>query len=296
MYYPYTQAQYGVTVRDPQGTGSGWAGEPLGLGQDRHGCDHAAGDREVPGVAQPRGNGAGRYTTILEPQAVYQLIASFFGGNGAFDRPSFENNRGAGIFAKKPYISKLGEVVVDERLTVEMDPMDPELAHVPFCYNDNLSRLEVYHPARWIDHGVLVNLPYDQAYAMEQLGKNAGLPSSGAFRMRSNAPPVSMEDMIATTTRGLLVTRFDAGYGGSPEFTGTEGYTRDGLWLIEKGKIAKPVKNFRFEENTFSLLQPARLEQVGAPVRVFVGDADVPMLIPPLKVKDFNFTQLADAV
>jgi predicted Zn-dependent protease len=102
----------------------------------------------------------------------------------------------------------------------------------------------------------------------------------------------TMDEMIATTKRGLLVTRFsnmDTVDFGSALYSG---YTRDGLWLIENGKISKPVKNFRFTESPFFVFN--QVEQVGEPVRVFRPHA--PAIVPPIKVRDFSFTSLADAV
>jgi len=291
MYYPYTEAQYSVTVRNPEGTGSGWAGVSH---WDWGKIDtQAITQRAVEKCLQSRNPVAlepGRYTTVLEPQATYQLFAGYMGANGSNERPEFEAN------AKPPFgkggdNTRIGEVVMDERVTLEVDPMDPDLGHVPFLWNGNLQRLEVYHAAQWVHKGVLVNLPYDQEYAMHHLGKNTGLLSFGAIRLRSSAPPVSLEDMIASTTRGLLVSHFT---GSSGWLLDASGYTRDGVWLIEQGKIAKPVKNFLFRENPFSLLQSSRLEAIGAPVRVF--SPGVPAMMPPVKVKDFNFTQLADAI
>ncbi len=288
LYYPYTDAQYSVTVRDPHGTGSGWAGVSH---WDWGKIDTAAlTERAIEKCLASRNPVAlepGRYTTILEPQAAFQLIGIVF--DGRIDREMNEKqNPPFEIFQRIPYVSRIGEVVMDERLTVEMDPMDPELAHVPFVYDENGgSHVDVYHPARWIHRGVLEQLAYHQAYALQKLNKSTGLPTLGAFRLRSEVPPVSLEEMIATTPRGIRVTHFD-------QFVYGQGYTRDGLWLIENGKISKPIKNFRVQEDGFQLLQPTRLEQIGMPERVF--SPGVPVLVPPLKVKDFNFTQLADAV
>ncbi len=286
MYYPYTDAQYSVTVRDPQGTGSGWAGlSHWDWGKiDAHTVTQKAIEKCLasrnPVALEP-----GRYTTILEPQAAFQMIGWIF-GNGGLDRESYEKRFPPfGIFQKASLLSKIGDVVMDERITVEMDPMDPDLAHVPFAYNQQW--LEVYHPVRWINRGVLEQLSYHQDYALQKLNKSTGLPTIGAFRLRSEVPPVSFEEMIATTPRGIQVTHFD-------QFVYGQGYTRDGLWLIENGKVSKPIKNFRVQEDGYLLLQPSRLEQIGAPERVF--SPGVPVLVPPLKVKDFNFTQLADAI
>jgi predicted Zn-dependent protease len=101
----------------------------------------------------------------------------------------------------------------------------------------------------------------------------------------------SVEEMIATTKRGLLVTRFsgiDTLDNGSMLLTGL---TRDGLWLIENGKISKAVKNFRFTESPLFVLNS--LEQLGEPVPTF---NQIPVIVPPLKARDFSFTSLVDAV
>jgi predicted Zn-dependent protease len=94
------------------------------------------------------------------------------------------------------------------------------------------------------------------------------------------------------------VTRFDQV--STLDFTRIilRGYTRDGLWLIENGKISKPVKNLVFTEGAFFALN--RVEQLGVPQRVFhpaYGTAvPHPVVVPPLKIRDFSFTALTDAV
>jgi predicted Zn-dependent protease len=100
------------------------------------------------------------------------------------------------------------------------------------------------------------------------------------------------EEMISTTKRGLLVTRFGsvkATDGGSLMLTGV---TRDGLWLIENGKITHSVKNFRFNDSPLFVFNG--IEQMGKPVRVFSPRS--PAVVPPIKVHEFNFSSLADAV
>jgi predicted Zn-dependent protease len=131
-------------------------------------------------------------------------------------------------------------------------------------------------------------------------GKNDGLPNAGAFRMSGGE--TSVEEMIATTKRGLLVTRFDLLTDLDVKSLLVRGFTRDGLWLIENGKISKPVKNMVFTESILFALN--NVEQFGVPQRVFhppgYGRWDVrrpqPVVVPPLKIRDFSFTSLCDAV
>jgi predicted Zn-dependent protease len=98
--------------------------------------------------------------------------------------------------------------------------------------------------------------------------------------------------MIATTKRGLLVTRFSGIRIIDDASLLCSGYTRDGLWLIENGKISKAVKNFRITESPLFILN--NLEALGTPVRVFRPGA--PTIVPPAKVRDFSFSSLSEAV
>ena len=112
-------------------------------------------------------------------------------------------------------LSRLGERVIDERISISADPMDPELGFAPFdlWFSDYGIPGQRASPIQYIIQpsgsrmGVLKNLSYGRPYALTRLGLNTGLPNSGAFRMSGGT--TSIEEMISTTTRGLLVTRFD---------------------------------------------------------------------------------------
>ena len=163
--------------------------------------------------------------------------------------------------------------------------MDPLLGYPPFS-----STGEVFRPATWVADGILRDLAYPRTYGVQQLGVEAGLPTSGAFHMSGGK--TTIDEMIATTTRGILVTRFsDVGVVDYVSFM-ESGYTRDGLWLIENGAISKAIKNFRFTESPLFALN--QIEQIGTSVRVF--HPRTPIAAPALKVRDFSFTSLADAV
>jgi predicted Zn-dependent protease len=98
----------------------------------------------------------------------------------------------------------------------------------------------------------------------------------------------SVEDMIKSTPRGILVTRLWYIRPVDPQTLLYTGLTRDGTFYIENGKIKHPVKNFRFNESPIIMLN--NLEALGKPVRVGGN------LVPPLKIRDFTFTSLSDAV
>ena len=107
-----------------------------------------------------------------------------------------------------------------------------------------------------------------------------------------------MEEMIASTTRGILVSRFWYIRGTDARTASSTGLTRDGVWLIENGKISHPVKNFRFNQSTIQMLAPGNVEMIGASERVgsSEGGGGGASFLPALKVKVFNFTSLSEAV
>jgi predicted Zn-dependent protease len=204
-------------------------------------------------------------------QAIYQL-----------DRYAAENFDT--VFTLRPGQSKIGLKVFDERVTLSTDPMDPEMGYIPFDYQG-----WPYRAVKWVEHGILKELAYNRDYALSQLGHGLALPNPYSYRMSGG--DTSIEEMIATTKRGLLVTRLNGVsvlHGPSLLSTGT---SRDGLWLIENGKIKFPVKNMRFTESPMFIFNS--IAQLGKPVRVYAGN---PTTVPPVKVLDFNFSSLADAV
>jgi len=278
--------------------------EPLLV--DRFGAQHQAAVATIVTASRnPVRLEPGRYTTILEPQAVGDLVASLFSPQvmdrqwsekgdpqGLNDSPYIRPESDSPFNAKQGY-SKLGQKVIDERLTVATDPMDPDLGFPPF------KEWQVYHPVTWIQDGVLKELPYSRSYAVKKLSLDTGgIPLfgttwTGAFHMSVRGETATVEEMIATTKRGVLVTRF-SGIGLPIDLKSLllSGYTRDGTWLVENGKISHPIKNFRFTESPFFALNS--IEQIGMPQRIF--HPGIPIVVPPLKVRDFSFTSLSDAV
>lgn len=312
LYFQYTHAQYHVTVRDVQGTGSGWAGLDHHDWSKINGAQLTAIALEKCRASQhPVRVEPGRYTTILEPQAVGDFVGPLFGSPDIWggedpmklDSNLYDGSLGLGPFNKvlKPVpFTRLGEQVIDERITVSADPMDPEAGFAPFALRGGLIdvfTVPVYHPVTWIDKGVLTHLAYSRADAIIK-GKNLGLPNSGAFRMSGGT--TSVDEMIATTKRGILVTRFDQLLMLDFPSQLYRGFTRDGLWLIENGKITHPIKNLAFTESILFALN--NVEQLGVPQRVFWGEPPIlfsgpqPRIVPALKIRDFSFTALTDAV
>ncbi len=281
-YYPYTTAQYSVTVRDPQGTASGWAGIDFNdwTRIDAKNISAIALDKcqrsQNPVAVEP-----GRYTAILEPQAVCDLWAPMMG------RPMSRGlaELGGGPFTLGRGQSKIGLKVLDERITVSADPMDPDCGFPPFDWAG-----EPYQNTNWIENGILKDLSYGRMYAISNLGKELGLPDSTAFRISGGT--TTIDEMIATTKRGILVTRFNSLRVIDDTSMLMAGNTRDGLWLVENGKISKAIKNFRITESPMFMFN--NVVQLGVPQRTFRPSA--PAVCPPVKVDDFSFTGLMDAV
>lgn len=279
-YYARTRSEYSVTARNASGTGSGWAGVDT---NDWSKIDAPMLSKRALekclASADPRAIEPGRYTVILEPQAVHDF---FYGVVSAIDRQSAE--QGMTAFTLTPGQSKIGLKVFDERITVSSDPMDPECGYIPFN-----GQGYPYRAVTWIKDGVLKELAYDRGYALHNLGH--GVPLLNSYSYKIHGGQTSIEEMIATTRRGLIVTRFD-NVGIMDSFSLlSSGLSRDGLWLIENGRIKHPAKNMRFIESPMAMFN--NLEQIGVATRVY---AAYPTVVPAVKVRDFNFSSMTDAV
>ena len=280
-YFPSTNANYQLTVRTNDGTGSGWAAadHPDWKKIDfRNVSDRAI--QKARASKNPVAIEPGRYTVILEPQAVADLVQLL-----AFSLDARSADEGRSPFSKTGGGTKIGEKVVDSRVNIFSDPADPMLLGVPYTGEGLPLGREV-----WIENGVLKQLQYSRFWAQKQNARpNGGL---GAVKMVGGTD--TREKMIASTERGILVTRLWYLRQVDPRTILYTGLTRDGTYLIEGGKITKAVKNFRFNESPLFMLN--NLEMLGAEERVAGTEAGGNVVFPTLKVKDFNFTSLSDAV
>jgi len=273
-----------TTVRTPDGSGSGWAGESH---HDFSRLNPASiGERAIQ-KARLSANAVaiepGRYTVVLEPTAVANLVQLL-----GFALNARNADEGRSFFSKPGGGNKIGMKIVDERVTIVSDPLDPEVPANTFT-GEGLPTSRTI----WIENGVVKNLSYDRFWA--QKSGRPPVPFVGSLRM--NGGSASMEEMIASTPRGILVTRFWYIRPVDPRTILYTGLTRDGTFLIENGRITKAIKNLRFNESPVFMLN--NLEAMGAPVRVSASESGSPGLaisVPPIKVRDFTFTSLSDAV
>jgi predicted Zn-dependent protease len=280
-YHQSTEVSYTVTMRTTDGTGSGWAG---GSHSDWDGLDAEAITRRAAEKAKASRNplalDPGAYTVVLEPQAAGDLVRLL-----AFALNARTSDEGRGPFTKTGGGTKLGEKIVDERVSLVSDPADPDLLTAPFDAEGLPLRRIV-----WIDKGVLANLFYSRFWARKQGKEPTGLPQS----LRMAGGTQSIEDLVAGTDRGVLVTRLWYLRQVDPRTVLVTGLTRDGTFLIENGKISKAVKNFRFNESPLFLL--SKLEGVGRAERLGGVEGGGAIVMPALRARDFHFTSLSDAV
>lgn len=276
--FAYSQnsgVDFTVTMRSNDGTGSGWVTRDyndfskLDAGEASEIAIEKALRSRSPKAIEP-----GKYTVILEPAAGVDLLQNMMysmGARGADEGRSFLSKKGGG--------TKKGEKLVDERVHIYSDPWHNEVPYRTWS-GDGLPQKKM----DWIEEGVVKNMYYDRYWAQKKGAEPVPYPQN--FVMEGGN--ASIEDMIKDTRRGILVTRLWYIRTVDPQTLLYTGLTRDGTFYIENGQIKHPVKNFRFNESPIIMLN--NLEAMGAPQRV---DGS---LVPPLKIRDFTFTSLSDAI
>ena len=285
-----------ATVRTTDGSGSGWAcsdGDTFAdIDAQRVGATAAdkANKSRHPVAVEP-----GRYLTILEPTAAGNLIQNIVGAMHARSA-----DEGRSFFSKPGGGNKMGLKVVDERVTLLADPDDSPSTSGGYD-GDGMPLEKVV----WIENGIVKNLNYDRFWAEKQGvrptragGGGDGGGDGGAGRaLRMLGGTTSTADMIKSTERGILVTRFWYIRGTDPRTISFTGLTRDGTFLIENGVVTHPVKNFRFNESPIFFLN--NLDALGPAIRINASEAlgaGGATYMPTLKVRDFTFSSLSDAV
>lgn len=274
-YNKSTDVSFSVTVRNQAGTGSGYVSQSF---NDLSKMDTLAQSK----IAAMKANGSagakaiepGKYTVILEPLAASDMINNMFRG---FDARSADEGRS--FMSKKGGGTRLGEQLFSDNVTIYSDPMNTELPSATW----NSDGLPIKKTV-WVDKGVVKNLSYSRYWAKEK--GVAPLPFSRSMIIEGGTQ--SLEELIKSTEKGILVTRFWYIRSVDPQTLLLTGLTRDGTFYIENGEIKFPLKNFRFNESPVIMLN--NVEAFGKSVRS--GD----MLVPPMKIRDFTFTSLSDAV
>jgi PmbA protein len=243
--------------------------------------------------ARPREIPPGKYTVIMEPSAVLDMTGFMFwdfGGLSIIDQRSFLNNR-------------VGSQIFGSNINIWDDVTYPLQSGTPFD-GEGIPRQRIH----LVENGVVKRLVYARATAKKMAqsefkdkvgpvaatGHGFSLPNEmGEAPMNivfgSPADSKTIDQMIASTERGILVTRLWYIREVDPYEKILTGMTRDGTFYVEDGKVRHGILNFRFNESLIHML--SNVEAMGTPVRAS-GEESFDMVAPPMKVKDFNFTEV----
>jgi PmbA protein len=292
QWHTQTSAEISITMLAADSSGWQKANSPDVANLDPVALAQVAADKAARSAA-PREIPPGKYTVILEPAAVLDTVGfGFFdfGGLAILDQRSFLNNR-------------IGTQLFGENINIWDDVSHPQQSGSPFDGEGVLrKRLKL------VENGVVKRLVYARATAekiekSEYAGKVGSIEATGhGFPIPNEmgeAPmnivfepprdPKTVEEMIASTERGILVTRLWYIREVDPYEKILTGMTRDGTFLVENGKIVCGLRNFRFNQSLIEML--SNVEQMSTPVRTS-GEESFDMVVPAMKVRGFNFTEV----
>jgi predicted Zn-dependent protease len=235
----------------------------------------------------------GKYTVILEPAAVLDIVGFMFwdfAGQALLDERSFLNNR-------------IGQQIFGENINIWDDAAHPLQSNVPFD-GEGIRRQRIH----LVKRGVVERVVYARATAekmkrspmaarvgpIEPTGHGFSLPNEmgeAPLNIVFGSPQdaQTVKQMVASTERGILVTRLWYIREVDPYEKIMTGMTRDGTFLVENGKVASGVRNFRFNESLLHML--SNVDAMSEPVRSS-GEESFDMVAPAMKVRDFNFTEV----
>jgi predicted Zn-dependent protease len=290
-YGRMTDANLSATVRNAAGSSSGWASHPA---VNIENIDGAAVAKTAVDKClrwkEPRRLDPGKYTVVLEPTAtgdLLQLLGFSMQARAAEEGRSFLSKKGGGTM--------VGDKLFPEFVTLRSDPFNRLYSVMPwggggggFGRGGGGGSGLPAERMTWIESGVVKNLFYDRYWA----AKAGQRPTPFPNHLVLEGGGKSLPDLIASVDRGLLVTRFWYIRVVNQQTAQATGLTRDGVFLIEQGKVTAPVVNFRFNESPVEMLKNA--VAMGQPVRVRGGEGQG-MLAPPLVVKEFSFTRSSTA-
>jgi len=281
-YNKSTLASFSATIRTLEGNGSSRVQNQY---IDYNRFDISALSRKVLKKSldsvNPKELPPGRYTVILEPAASADLIANLIRFMDARDA-----DEGRSYFSKSEGGNRVGEKLVNEKVNIYSDPYDEKCPSLPFT-SDGYPRSKTV----WFENGVLKNLSRSRYWAEKT--KQDIVPGHSNILM--DGTQKTIDDLIATTEKGILVTRFWYIRTVDPQTILLTGLTRDGLFEIRDGKIANPIKNFRFNESPVNMLN--NVVEIGKQENGVGSETDtLQIFVPSLKVNEFNFSSLSDAI
>ena len=281
-----TSANYSVTARTLSSSGSGWAqSQAPRLSGVQAGRVSETALKKALDSESPRNLDPGKYTVILEPAALEEMLGFMlysFGARAADEGRSFLSQKGGGTL--------LGEKVFGENVTLTSDPFDERMPGSPWGISGPPwadFRGGEWLPAEktvWVEKGVVKNMSCSRYWARKSNRHPAAYPSSIVME----GGHATVDDLIASTDRGLLITHFWYVRFLQDQTLQLTGLTRDGVFYIEKGKILYPVNNFRFNQSVVDTLNNVEDMTPAEPV--------TSSILPTVKVRDFNMSSHSDAV
>jgi predicted Zn-dependent protease len=275
-----TRAEFSITILESDS--SGWAKENSpdlsrldSTALARSASEKCAASRK-PGEAAP-----GRWTVILEPSAVLDLVGYLFydfAGTAMMDQRSCFNKR-------------MGKKILGDNVTIYDDAYHPLQSGAPYD-GEGIPRQKIL----LLDKGIPRNLVYSRATAKKMKTRPTGhafsLPNDegeAPVNLVFSGGDASVDEMVRSTERGILVTRLWYIREVDPYEKVLTGMTRDGTFLVEHGRITGGIRNFRFNQSMLEML--SNVEMLGPPVRA-AGEESFEMVVPAMKVRNFNFSEV----
>ncbi len=291
-WHPQTSAEISITMLAPDSSGWQKANSPNAANLNAERLADIAAKKAVESAA-PREIPPGKYTVILEPAAVLDTVGFAFydfGGLAVLDQRSFLSNR-------------IGTKLFGENISIWDDVAHPLQSGSPFD-GEGMLRQKL----QLVENGVVKRLVYARATAekmkrsehaakvgrIEATGHGFPIPNEigdAPMNIVFGGPrdPKTVEQMITSTERGILVTRLWYIREVDPYEKILTGMTRDGTFLVEDGRVVCGIRNFRFNQSLIDML--SKVEQMSEPVRTS-GEESFDMVVPAMKVRDFNFTEV----
>jgi len=291
-WHTQTSAEVSITMLADDSSGWQKANSPNVANLDPQQLAETAAKKAVDSK-NPREIPAGKYTVILSPAAVLDMVGFMFfdfGGLAILDQRSFLNNR-------------IGTQLFGQNISIWDDVAHP-LQSGPAFDGEGVQRKKI----QLVENGVVKRLVYARASAekmkksehagnvglIEATGHGFPIPNEmgeGPMNIVFETPrdPKTMEQMLASTERGILVTRLWYIREVDPYEKILTGMTRDGTFLVENGKQVCGVRNFRFNQSLIDLLK--NVDEMSTPVRTS-GEESFDMVVPAMKVREFNFTEV----
>ena len=292
QWHTQTSAEVSITMLAPDPSGWQKANSPDVANLDPQRLAEIAAKKAVDSAA-PREIPPGKYTVILEPAAVLDTVGFAFydfGGLAILDQRSFLSNR-------------IGTKLFGENVSISDDVSHPLQSGAPFD-GEGMPRQKI----QLVENGVVKRLVYARATA-ERMKNSEHAAAAGPIGVTGHGFPIpneigeapmnivfesprapkTVEQMVASTERGILVTRLWYIREVDPYEKILTGMTRDGTFLVENGKVVCGLRNFRFNQSLIDML--SNVEAMSVPIRTS-GEESFDMVVPAMKVRDFNFTEV----